>query len=160
MITDTQASFCFNQAVTASAASTGSGFGGNGYIDLGPAAFGTIPYTEAFGVGEDVFVEALCTVAMTDSGSDSTVTVAIETADDSAFSTNKTTILTLGTFAALAAAKTKFVARLTYGATYRRYIRAYFTVANGDLTTGSFSVFCTNAQQFNTSYPAGYTIDK
>lgn len=152
MILDTQTMFSNKQAVTASAASTS-------YIDLGAAPFATMT-TAPVGVGEEVFVECLCTTAMTDSSSDSTVAVTIEVADDSSFSTNLTTILALGTFAATSAAKTKLVTRLPMGVSYRRYMRAYYTVAGGNLTTGSFSTFLAKNVQSNTSYPAGYTIDK
>ena len=142
MYVDAQIQFSDAQAVTASAAST------NVY-DAGSA--------RDLGVGEELYLVSQLQTAMTDAGSDSTVTVTIETDDNEAFS-SATTIQTVGTFPATSAAGTRFVARLQPDAGYERYIRVQYTVANGDLTTGSFDTFVTNNIQAFTAYPIGYTV--
>lgn len=122
MITDSALVFSSSQAVTASAASTD-------YLDLGAI--------RDIGTGENLYLVVSCTVAMTDSGSDSTVTVTIETDDNSSFS-SATAAQTIGTFAAVSAVGTKLVARLQPFKINERYARVYYTLANGNLTTGSF----------------------
>tara|TARA_R100000789_G_scaffold17581_2_gene20658 strand:- start:1142 stop:1561 length:420 start_codon:yes stop_codon:yes gene_type:complete len=88
-------------------------------------------------VGSSMSILALVTTAMTDSSSNSTMTVTLETDDNAAFS-SATEIQTIGLFAALSAIGTKLQVPLTLNDTYERYIRLKYTVANGDLTTGSF----------------------
>lgn len=142
MYIDSQELFSDSQAVTATAASTN-------LIDLGAI--------RDLGVGEPIYVVVGCTVAMTDSGSDSTVTVTVETDDSSAFS-SATTSQTIGTFSATSAAGTALIAALQVGGANERYVRLKYTVANGNLTTGSFDGFLTRNIQKYTSYPDNITI--
>ena len=115
------------QAVTASAASTD-------LIDTGAA--------QDWGPGKTLWFVSHCTVAMTDASSNSTVTVSLESDDAAAFS-SATTVATLPVFAALSAAGTVRVMQLPPMTTNERYLRAYYTVANGDLSTGSFDTYIT-----------------
>jgi len=130
------------QAVTASAATTD-------YIDLQIA--------RNMGVGEDLYVVVICDVAMTDSGSDSTVAFKLESDNDSAFGSIDAS-QEVGTFAALSAIGTRLVAKLQPDKINSRYLRGYFTLANGNLTTGSFSVYIVKDIDAYTSYANGYSI--
>lgn len=142
MYVDAQNQYSNAQAVTASAASTN-------LIDHGQA--------RDLGTGEDIYLVVLCVVAMTDASSDSTVAVTLETDDNSGFS-SATTGMTIGTFAATSAAGTGFYVKLQPGTVDERYSRVYYTVANGNLTTGSFDAFLTNNIDQYTAYADNVTI--
>jgi len=90
------------------------------------------------GSGKPIYGEYVVTTAMTDSSSNSTMTLTLETASESTFS-SPTTALTIGTFAAVSAAGTKIKFVIPPGSVMQRYLRTKYTVANGDLTTGKFS---------------------
>lgn len=125
MIMDAELRFSNAQAITASAASTNQ-------VDL--------KAIRDIGTGQDIYFVAQVDVAFTDGTSDSTVTVALQTDDNSAFS-SATTVQTVGTFAALSAIGTRLVAKLQPLAFVERYLQAYYTVANGNLTTGSITSY-------------------
>ena len=109
------------------------------------------------GVGENLYLVVAVTAAFTDSGSDSTMAVTIETDDNEAFA-SATTTQTLGTFAALSAVGTQLIARIQPDMMDERYVRLKYTVANGDLSTGSFDAYIVkDIDQFK-AYPKGYTI--
>lgn len=139
---DDQFMFSSAQAVTASAAS-------EDIVDLLAA--------RNLGVGRTLYVVVKCVTAMTDASSNSTVAVTVETDTAAAFS-SATTAQTIGTFSAVSAAGTKFVVPLAQFTTAERYIRLYYTVANGDLTTGSFTAYLTDAPEQIVHYADGYTI--
>jgi uncharacterized protein YdbL (DUF1318 family) len=107
MYQDAHNQFSSAQAVTATAASTN-------LIDLGAI--------RNMGVGENLYLVVVCTTAMTDAGSDSTLAVTVETDDNSSFS-SATTTQTIGTFAAVSAAGTKLVARIQPDQMNERYVR-------------------------------------
>ena len=132
------------QAVTADAASTDK-------IDLSgirDAAVG--PRT--------LYFYSICTVAMTDGASNSTLAVILESDSDSAFG-SATAVRTLGTFPAVSAigAKVGPIA-LGPGDMNERYAGIRYTPANGDLTTGSFSSFLSYDPHVWTAYPDSVTI--
>lgn len=143
MILDAQLQFSDSQAVTATAASTN-------YVDLGVA--------RDIGTGEDLYIVVNCEVAMTDSGSDSTLAVALEGDSTTTFSPDAT--VDLFTFAAASAAGTVKIAKLSPGSgpLGYRYIQLKYTPANGNLTTGTFSAFLTNNIDKYTAYADGITI--
>jgi len=142
MIIDRQFRFSNAQAITASAASTD-------LVDLEAA--------RDMGVGRTLYVVVVCTTAMTDASSNSTVAVAVETDTAAAFS-SATSAQTIGTFSATSAAGTQFIVPLAQFTTAERFIRLYYTVANGDLDTGSFTAFLTDAPAQYVTYANGYTI--
>jgi len=142
MLVDAQNLFSDAQAITASAASTN-------LLDLGIA--------RSLGDGERLYVVCLVDTAFTDSGSDSTVAVTIETDDNADFS-SATTAQTLGTFAALSAAGSVLIVPIAAFATEERYVRLYYTLANGSLTTGAITAFITHDVQRYTAYADGFTI--
>lgn len=143
MYVDSQLLFSSAQGVTAAAASTSS-------IDLGAV--------RDIGTGKDLYVVCVCTTAMTDSGSDSTLAVALEGDSTSTFTPDATD--TLFTFAATSAAGTVKYARLDPGmaSLQYRYIQLKYTPANGNLTTGSFTAFLTHDIEKYASYADAVTI--
>lgn len=143
MYVDAQLLFSDAQAVTAAAASTN-------YIDLGAV--------RDIGTGEPLYLVCVCDVAMTDSGSDSTLAVAIEGDSTTTFTPDATE--TMFTFSAASAAGTVKIARLDPGSAplQYQYIQLKYTPASGDLTTGSFTAFLTNNIQKWTAYADNITI--
>ena len=142
MYVDAQTLFSDAQAITASAAS-------ENVVDFGSA--------RDIGVGQELYLVVLVDVAFTDAGDDSTVAVTIETDDNVGFA-SATTVQTIGTFAAESAAGSRFVARLQPDAGWEQYVRLYYTVANGNLTTGSLTAFLTTDIYAWSAYPIGYTV--
>lgn len=143
MLFDAQNKYSDAQAVTAAAASTN-------IIDHGIA--------RNMGVGENLYLVVICDVAMTDASSNSTLAVTLETDNDVAFGSATTAAQTIGTFAALSAIGTRLVARLAPSALNERYSRLYYTPANGDLSTGSFTAFLVKDIDAYTAYPDAVTI--
>lgn len=141
MIMDAQNLFSDAQAVTAAAGSTNT-------IDLGAV--------RDAGVGERLYIVALVDVAFTDSGSDSTLAVALET--DSTTTITPDATRTLFTFGALSAAGTVKIAALGPDDLNLQYARLKYTPANGDLTTGSITAFITHDIQKWTAYADAVTI--
>jgi hypothetical protein len=109
------------------------------------------------GVGEPIYLRVACVVAMTDSGSDSTVTVALETDSVEAMS-GATTQRTLDVFAALSAAGEERIIRMDPGDLNEQYSQLVYTVANGNLTTGSFDAHLLLTPQQWTAYADNITI--
>lgn len=143
MILDNENLFSDAQALTASAASTN-------YIDLQNAY-------SYMGSGKPLYIHLNVDVALTDSGSDSTVTVALETDDNTGFS-SATSVQTLFTIAATAAAGTVYKAVIAPGIISERYLRVYYTMNNGNLTTGSVTCGIVETLQDDRVLPNGYTI--
>lgn len=142
MLLDAHNLFSDAQAVTAAAASTN-------LIDLGAI--------RNLGVGENLYVVVVCDVAMTDDSSNSTLAVKVQTDDNESFD-SATDGQTIGTFAATSAIGTKLVARLQPDLVNERYMRLYYTPANGNLSTGSFTAFLTHDIDAYTSYADNSTI--
>lgn len=142
MYVDAQNLFSDAQAVTAAAASTN-------IVDLGVA--------RDLGTGQDVYLVVSCDVAMTDSGSDSTLAVILESDNDVAFGSVDTS-QSIGTFAAVSAAGTRLIAKLAPGTINSRYIRVYYTPGNGNLSAGSFTAFLTTDIDKYVAYANNYTI--
>lgn len=105
------------------------------------------------GAGQTLYIESVAKQAMTDVGSDSTMTLTVETDDNDAFS-SPTTVQTIGTFPATSAAGTKLSVGMAVTDDYERYLRIKYTVANGDLTTGKFSTYITLMPSVDRIYPA------
>lgn len=140
---DRQYRFSNDQAVTATAASTD-------YVDLKSTK-------RNLGDGTPLWIVVLCSLAMTDAGSDSTLAVTLESDDNTAFS-SPTTVQTIGTFAALSAAGTRFQQRLQPITTPEQYIQLKYTPANGNLSTGSFSAAITTDPDRWFAYPSGFKV--
>lgn len=142
MIFDAQNLFSDAQAITAAAASTN-------IIDLGSA--------RNIGVGENLYVGVTIDTTFADTGSNSTLTVALEGDSTTSFTPDGTQ--TLFTIHALAAAGSKYFARINpdFASNYR-YIRLYYTPNNGDLSAGAVTAFLTHGIDAQTNYPKGYQI--
>ena len=142
MIKDKLLEFSLAQAVTATAVSQN-----------------VIPLSAArdMGVGEELYVVTVVTTAMTDAGSDSTITVTLETDVLDAFG-SPTVAQTLYTIPAVSAVGATFIARLQPFTTPEAHVRAKYTTANGDLTTGSFSTFIVANAQLWRANAKGYVI--
>ncbi len=167
MILDLLSSFVFKKAYTTSPGySTDDTSGGTsmaGYIDLGATdAFAKSSNTgvEYLGVGESLFLCVLVTTLLNDANTprQGTVIATLETADDSAFTSNLTTIMTLDTIPAGSKAGVRSIGRLPYSKAYRRYIRVKFTFAV-TLTAGKLSAFLVHDADLNTSYPSRELVD-
>jgi hypothetical protein len=143
MYVDAQLLLSDAQAVTATADSTN-------IVDLG--------INRDIGTGEDLYVVTVVDVAMTDSGSDSTITVALQ--GDSTTTMTPDGTQDLYVIPAVSAIGAIFYAKLDPGSAplQYQYINVAYTPANGNLTTGSFTTFITNNIQKYTSYAKGYTI--
>lgn len=142
MIIDKLLRFSEAQALTAAAASTNS-------LDMGSA--------RNLGVGQDLYVYLIVDVALTDSGSNSTISVDLY--GDSATTFTPDGQQRLFTVAAAAVAGTAYFAKISpdMAANYR-YLELYYTMNNGDLTTGTVTAgICTEIQK-STIYPKGYTV--
>lgn len=131
MILDGDLLFSDAQAVTATAASTN-------YYDTGPLFSGNTGRN--LGVSSEIYFSISVDVAMTDSSSDSTITVSLETDDNTSFS-SIATVATLVIIPALSAAGTKYFVKVPIATTvpYERYLQIKYTTTNGNLTTGSFT---------------------
>jgi hypothetical protein len=141
MILDKENLFSDSQAITAAAASTN-------HIDLGSA--------RDIGTGEDLYVFVNVEVAFTDSGSDSTLAVALEGDSTESFTPDGT--VTLFTIPALAAIGNIYFAKLSPGSAplQYRYIRLKYTPSS-DLTTGTITAGLVKDIQKFVAYPAGVT---
>lgn len=109
------------------------------------------------GAGEELYLVVVCTTAMTDGSSDSTVTVTLESDSTANLATSATVHVTLPAFAALSAAGTMRAVALPQSLLYERYLGVRYTVANGDLTTGSFSAFLTKSVPSWKAYVTSHT---
>ena len=143
MILDSQNIYSDSQAVTASAGSTNS-------IDHGIA--------RDLGTGQRLYLVVAVTVAFTDAGSDSTVTATLETDNDTAFGSPTLAVLSLPVFAALSAIGATRIGVLPPVYVNERYSRVYYTVAGGNLTTGSFDAFLVQDIQQFVAYADAVTI--
>ena len=143
MLLDAQNLFSDEQAVTAAAVS-------DNIIDLGAV--------RDIGTGERLYVAINVDVAMTDSGSDSTLTVSL-------YGDSTTTITPDGqqdllTIPATSAAGANFFASLDplSAPLQYRYIALYYTPNNGNLTTGTFTSALIHGIEEFTAYADNITI--
>lgn len=100
-------------------------------------------------------------VAATDTGSDATLTITLESATDGALSSGVLVHFSSGPipFASFAAAGTRLVAFRLPAGPFRRYLGVRFTVANGPLTAGQFDAYLTtDALQANVAMVSGYSV--
>ena len=141
MYVDKELLFSDAQAVTAAAASTN-------IVDFGAV--------RDIGVGEELYIVVSVDVAMADSGSDSTLAVALECDSTDSFTPDSTR--TLFTFSAASAAGTVKISRLSADDINLRYARLYYTPANGNLSAGSFTAFIAKDIQKYTNYADNIVI--
>lgn len=157
MIVDTQSEFSDSQAVTSTAISTN-------VLDLfsvGAGGGSAITPNTRLDIGtEHLFLDVSTAVACTDSGSDATLTITLESADNAALSTNAQVHYSTGAipFATFSVAGTQLVQiPIPHGA-YRRYLGVRYTVASGPLTAGAFDAFLTPNVDAQRAYRSGFTV--
>ena len=139
MYMDRQNMFGQDQAVTASAASTD-------YIDLGAA--------RDIGNGERLEILVLCTQDATAAGA-ATVTVALQSDDNSSFSSPVNLVLSDAIPKASLVTGTQVLrVAVPYGT--ERYLRLFYTVGTGPLTAGKFTSGLIPQRQANVAYASGY----
>lgn len=138
MILDAHNEFSDAQAVTATAISTN-------VIDLGPVTDNTL---RDIGTGEEMYLVVLTQTAATDTGSDATVTVTLES-DDNVGLTSATTHYSSGAvaFADFSAAGSVLACVRLPAGDYQRYLGVRYTVGAGPLTAGNFDAFLTKDVQ-------------
>lgn len=152
MYVDSQLEFSNAQAVTATALSTN-------VVDLQPQSE-RLNALQNIGIGEDAYLVVQTQTAATDSGSDATLTVTLESADDAGISTNAQVHFSTGAiaFANFAPAGSKVaVFKLPQHLAYRRFLGVRYTVASGPLTAGNFDAFITKDVQAQQYMKPGYT---
>lgn len=141
MILDAHNQFSDAQAVTIPANSTN-------VIDLGLAG-------QNLGVGEDIYLVVSVQTTLVGAG----ITTLVEfITDDNAPLATPVVLATLGTFAALAVAGSRFVIKLPISSLYQRYIGVLFTTSGAGLTGGAFDAFLTKDIQAFTAYADNITI--
>jgi hypothetical protein len=140
MYIDRQNLFGQDQAVTGSAATTD-------YIDLGAA--------RDIGNGERPEILVLCTQDVTAAGA-ATVTVALQSDDNSSFSSPANLVLSDAIPKASLVAGTQVLrVAVPYGT--ERYLRLFYTVNSGPLTAGKFTSGLVPLRQASVAYASGYT---
>jgi hypothetical protein len=143
MILDAQLQFSDAQAVTAAAGSTNT-------IDLGAV--------RDIGTGEDLYIVVSVQTTLTDGGSNTGTTVALEGDSTTTFTPDGTQ--DLFSFDQAAAAGTVKIAKLDPGAAplQYQYIRLKYTPSGANLTGGAFDAFLTNNIERYVKYADGFTI--
>lgn len=146
MYVDSQAEFSNSQAVTSTAIS-------ENVLDIlstaGPAAtLGTYTTTNSLldlgQTNEDIYLVVQTAVNCTDTSSDATLTITLES-DDNVGLSSPTVHFSTGAiaFASFATAGTRLVTLCLPHGQYQRYIGLRYTVASGPLTAGAFDAFLT-----------------
>lgn len=92
------------------------------------------------GTGEELYFVVTLTTTIADTDTNATVLVELVTDDNDSFSST-TTAVTVGTFAAGAAAGTRMVYRLSPDAITERYVKAVFTTSGGPLSAGAADAY-------------------
>lgn len=154
MYVDSQAMFSDAQAVTSTAISTN-------VLDLNAASGSNVPLLQDIGTGQDVYLVVTTQTTATDTGSDATLTVTLESDSTADLATSATVHLSTGAlaFATYATAGTVvFQGRLPAG-NYERYLGVRYTVASGPLTAGKFNAFLTlDVNASSRYYASGFTV--
>lgn len=152
MYVDKQAEFSDAQAVTATAISTN-------VMDLISNSSGKNALRD-IGTGQDVYLVVQTIAAATDSGSDATLAVTLESDSTADLATTPTVHFSTGTlaFAAFSPAGTVLAAVKLPQGNYERYLGVRYTVASGPLTAGTFDAFLTTDVQAWRAYERNYVV--
>lgn len=152
MYIDKHAEFSDAQAVTATAISTN-------VMDLISNASGKNPLRD-IGTGQDVYLVILTQAAATDSGSDATLAITLESDSTENLATSPTVHFSTGTlaFAAFSPVGTVLAAVKLPAGSYERYLGVRYTVAAGPLTAGAFDAFLTTDVQAWRAYARNYSV--
>lgn len=153
MYVDSQLLFSDAQAVTATAISTN-------VVDLNPDAGGLSLGLQDIGIGEEVYLYVTTQTSVTDTGSDATLVVTLESDSTANLATAPVVHIATGTlaFATYASAGTVVFAGKLPVADYKRYLGVRYTVASGPFTAGNFNAFLTKDIQRYKNYASGFTV--
>ena len=148
MLLDAQNLLSDDQAITASAASTNAlDLGANGTDALGNTVIGDAGRSLASKPGADLLIQV--TEDFTAAGA-ATLTVGLQTDNDSAFGSPTDVATTLAIGKAELVAGKQISLPIPPGIT-ERYIRAYYTVATGPMTAGKITAGIVMDRQSNPS---------
>jgi hypothetical protein len=150
MILDKFLEFSDAQAVTSTAISTN-------VVDTAPLG-GNV--TRDIGNGEDVYLVVITNTNVTDTSSDATLAVTLESDSTENLATSPTVHFSTGVraFASYATAGTVIANVKLPAGDYERYLGVRYTVAAGPLTAGAFDAFLVKNAQAYRSYAVGSTI--
>jgi hypothetical protein len=154
MIMDKFLEFSDAQAVTSTAISTN-------VVDLAPLGNGVGTNTlRDIGTGEDVYLVVITNTNVTDTGSDATLNVSLESDSTENLATSPTVHFSTGAraFATYATAGTVIANVKLPAGDYERYLGVRYTVASGPFTAGAFDAFLVKDAQAYRSYAVGSTI--
>lgn len=154
MIMDKFLEFSDAQAVTSSAISTN-------VVDLAPLGGGTGTNTlRDLGTGEDIYLVVITHTNVTDSGSDATLNVTLESDSTENLATSATVHFSTGVraFASFATAGTVIANVKLPAGDYERYLGVRYTVASGPFTGGTFDAFLVKDPKAYRSYAVGSVI--
>lgn len=148
MILDALLEFSDAQAVTATAISTN-------VIDLGPVTDNVL---RNIGTGQPVYLIVSTNTTATDTSSDATLTVTLESDSTANLATSATVHYSTGAiaFAGYATAGTVVAAVQLPSGNYEQYLGVRYTVASGPLTAGAFDAFLTEDAQLWRAYAKRY----
>lgn len=152
MYLDKQAEFSDSQAVTATAISTN-------VMDLVSNESGK-NLVRDIGTGQDVYLVVVTAVAATDTGSDATLAVTLESDSAAGLATAPVVHFSTGAlaFATFSPAGTVLAAVKLPRGEYKRYLGVRYTVAAGPLTAGQFDAFLTTDVDAWRAYAKNYTV--
>lgn len=152
MYVDKQAEFSDSQAVTATAISTN-------VMDLISNSSGKNALRD-IGTGQDVYLVVQTAVAATDTSSDATLTVTLESDSTVGLETSATVHFSTAAlaFAAFSPAGTVLAAVKLPAGNYERYLGVRYTVAAGPLTAGQFDAFLTTDVNAWRAYARNYVV--
>lgn len=112
------------------------------------------------GTGQDAYLVVITQTAATDTSSDATLTITLESDSDVGLSTSPTVHFTTGAlaFAAFSPAGSVLAAVKLPAGNYERYLGLRYTVANGPLLTGNFDAFITSDVSAWRAYDRNYVV--
>jgi len=150
MIMDKFLEFSDAQAVTSTAISTN-------VVDTYPQGGNTV---RDIGTGENIHLVVITQANATDSGSDATLTVTLESDSTENLATSATVHFSTGAiaFAGFATSGTVLANVKLPAGNYERYLGVRYTVAAGPLTGGAFDAFLVKDAQAVRNYAVGSTI--
>lgn len=154
MYVDSQLLFSDAQAVTVTAISTN-------VLDLNPDGYGLASNLQDIGIGEEVYLVVMTTTTITDTGSDATLIVTLESDTAVGLATAPVVHISTGTlaFATYATAGTIIFQGKLPVADYKRYLGVRYTIASGPFTAGAITAFMTKDVQRQKYYKSGFTVD-
>lgn len=150
MILDAFNEFSDAQAVTSTAISAN-------VLNLGPVTDNTL---RDIGTGNPMYLIVKTNTAATDTSSDATLTITLESDSTEGLETSPTVHYSTGAiaFASFATAGTVLAAVILPAGSYEQYLGLRYTVASGPLTAGKFDAFLTKDADLYRAYAKRWSI--